>query len=230
MDISGVDVDYLNDEEILELCSDIVDSNNEEIFVLNGIDVNNLSDDKVQEIYDNIISLNSSPIQYEQETSEINNDIVDQNSDEILLISGYNVNFENLSDDEILTYYEDIIDNGDLISYDTGTYKCYSLTPSSGGTYMICSTSLGSVGVYVVCTSSIDISWVYCHSRAVYKIKADLINGNLKSYNAGNCYFACTGYMVAYRVCYLNDNALKLTNLGNNSGTGGTRYNLAVCK
>ncbi|MCD7779727.1 MAG: hypothetical protein LUH05_03540 [Candidatus Gastranaerophilales bacterium] len=230
MDISGVDVDYLNDEEILELCSDIVDSNNEEIFVLNGIDVNNLSDDKVQEIYDNIISLNSVPIQYEQETSEINNDIVDQNSDEILLINGYNVNFENLSDDEILTYYEDIIDNGDLISYDTTTYKCYDYSTSSGGTYMICSTTYGSQGVYVECASIEDPAWKYCHSRTVYKIKADLINGNLKSYDAGNCYFTCTGYMVAYRICYINNNALNLTKLSSNTGTGGTRYAPILCK
>ncbi len=120
MDISGADVDFLNNEEILELCSDIADSNNEEFFVLNGVDVNNLSDDKVQEVYDDVIygsqnsDINNKSVHLtEQQILDINYNTVDMENNEIILSGGKAVNIDSLSEDEILAVYNDTLDSAD---------------------------------------------------------------------------------------------------------------------
>ncbi len=143
MDISGVDVDNLNDEEILSLCNDIVDCSNDEIFVLTGIDVNNLSDDEAQNLYDDIIYgikepvLNKAVPLTDKQILDNNYDIVDVDSEEILLVNGHNINLDYLTDDEILKLYNDTVDlDSQFIAevYYT-TSSCSNLTAVNLGGY-----------------------------------------------------------------------------------------------
>ncbi|MCD7779647.1 MAG: hypothetical protein LUH05_03120 [Candidatus Gastranaerophilales bacterium] len=211
MDISGVDIDNLSDEEILELCSDIVDCSSEEISILNGVDVNNLSDDKVQEIYDDVMYGNNynqdNNIQTDEQILDISKDIVDTEDDEIILLGGLNLNLANLSDDEIMGLYNDVIDNSSVLiaaskPQDTKEYKCTSFKKSYS---LDTDPTYGSnVGIYMYCANTIGGGVNMRHCQYAYTAKSGKCNAFLVAEGKGNCYFKCTGYFEGRIKCVLS--------------------------
>ncbi len=103
MDVNGVGIDCLSDEEKIELSGDILDCNDDEVYVLNITDVNNLSDDDVEKIYDYITySTTHSNILQNKVVLDSNINIVDTSNDEINILNRAYINIDSLSNNEIL--------------------------------------------------------------------------------------------------------------------------------
>ncbi|MCD7779152.1 MAG: hypothetical protein LUH05_00580 [Candidatus Gastranaerophilales bacterium] len=212
MDISGVDVDFLSDEEILELCSDTVDSKSEEISVLNGMDVNNLSDDKVQEIYDDVIygsqnlDINNKSVHLtEQQILDINYNTVDMENNEIILSGGKTVNIDSLSDDEILAVYNDTLDSEDsfLIAAYSGTCSVYIIPyygvqftckDANGYSY---TSSFCTNYCYVAVRKSVTSVYFKCTGKGYAYIQPNSYGYYISGFASGSSYYSSAmGYMI----------------------------------
>ncbi|MCD7781044.1 MAG: hypothetical protein LUH05_10295 [Candidatus Gastranaerophilales bacterium] len=171
MDISGVDVDSLSDEEILYLFSDAVDTNQEEIAVLNT-------------------------------SKNIDKNMAVDEDNDVIFINGKSVNIDDLTDDEILVLYDEVIDSNDLLAYDKTAHKCTvdkktfylkyaSSYGSYSGVYMYCFTTYGGMYISQHCQDGSAATAKNCRVFAI-------ANGN------GSCYFKCSAYMNGRTFCKLS--------------------------
>ncbi len=170
MDISGVDVDNLSDKEILYLFSDAVDTNEEEIAVLNTVE------------------------------NTGNNAAANEDSDAIF-INGKSVNIDDLTDDEILVLYDEIVDSSDLLAYDSASHRC----TITGKSYKLAyKSSYGSyTGVYMYCFTDYGGSTFNMHCQD-YKASAKYCRVFAVADGNGSCSFKCTKYRIGHMYCELS--------------------------
>ncbi len=217
MDVSGVDVAFLSNEEIFNLCSDIIDASEDEIFVLDEVNVNNLPDDKVAELYDDIMYNNDdAPAKIvdnsssEQQVLDENYNFVDADTDEIALYSGYNINVNNLSEAEILALYNDTLDSDDSFLIAAYSTTCSVKLDSYYRTYLV------PIPFYCVNKNGEGIKSYMCNYAAnncTYSKMKDL-NTPLHLY--------CTGYKKGYFFTYIySNNSYKFDFYSNKYGSAG---------